>query len=208
MKYRLFSAVVLVAVALALTLTLGAGTVDAAQETETNRTTTPTTSTPTTTAVASTPTTADPDDDVARRVDSAVIVTDWSYRDGEFIITLEHRGHRPTSVTLTEAVQRKEGSGRGALRSVRLYPNDTETVTMPVEEVNDGAAVSITTPETVEAGYYVYLSSGKIEKNRPAMGWSVVQGLILGTAVLTGYGTFRVVRKKRDDEEMNAERVV
>jgi hypothetical protein len=146
-------------------------------------------------------------DEYETQVDSQVRVVEWSYSGGAFEIVFENTGERPTTVTVTEAVQFEEGSGQGSLKHVRLLPGET-TVNIGVERAGGEAAVTITTDETNEEGYFTWLSTGEAEPDREPIGYGTVQILVSGAALGAAGMTLRVVRNRREDEEKDAERIL
>jgi len=140
------------------------------------------------------------------RVDESVTVTayEWDADNNVFRVTFENDG-RPTQITVTESVQRAEGAGTFSITQERLLPGTNE-ITLNVEPAGGQAAVSITTSASIDAGSGVYLSTGITESSRPSITWDTAQILIGLTALGTGVGITRVVRKKRDEETKEAER--
>jgi len=146
-------------------------------------------------------------DEYETQVDSDVRVVEWEDQNGGFEIVFENTGERPTSVTVTEAVQFEEGSGQGSLKQVRLLPGET-TVNIGVERAGGEAAVTITSEETNSEGYFVWLSTGERPPDREPINYGTVPILISGAARGAAGMTLRVVRNRREDEEKEAERIV
>lgn len=175
MKSRLFFAAVLVATVIVVVTVPGAAV---AQENETtNRTPT--------------------DPEYLERVDSDVVLLDWTFEDGVFSVRLENRGHRPTTVTVSEAMQLEEGTGQMSIQQETLMPGET-TITMPVPERDGAAALTLTTPESLRNGTGTYISTGGGDDN-PFAALGGTSGLITGigvtVAVALGAASFVVWRE-------------
>jgi len=132
------------------------------------------------------------DPEYLERVDSDVVLLDWTFEDGVFSVRLENRGHRPTTVTVSEAMQLEEGTGQ-----MSIQQGET-TITMPVPDRNGVAALTLTTPESLRNGTGTYISTGGGDDN-PFAALGGTSGLITGigvtVAVALGAASFVVWRE-------------
>lgn len=126
-----------------------------------------------------------------QEIDRQTRIVEWEYdtdRKG-FDITIE--ADTRTVLTLTESVQFSEGSGSGSIFEQRL-PAGTSAVFVPVEPRAGEAALTITTPASIQNSRYVYVSTGQAATGGPwsttssAAGWfgglSVALTMMIGAA--------------------------
>lgn len=132
-------------------------------------------------------------------IDSNTRILEWRYVGNAFHIKFE--ADSPTHVTLTEAVQFEEGSGQGSIDQIRLLPGETEH-RFRVESVGGEAAVTIVTDETLDEGYFVWLSTGQtategpLERTSSTAGWMGGLSVALIMTVLAGW---QAKRKQWDE---------
>ncbi|MDB9293479.1 hypothetical protein PN414_17915, partial [Halorubrum ezzemoulense] len=70
------------------------------------------------------------------------------------------------------------------------------------------AAVTMTTPGSIANNRFAYVSTGQTTPDRPPISYERAQILILLSGVGGAGLTFRVVKKRREDEEKSVERVL
>ena len=143
----------------------------------------------------------------AQEIDSQTNLVTWEYddeRDG-FVLTFETNSS--VRITLTEAVQFSEGAGSGRIYQKRLPKGLTE-VFVSVPRRGGQAALTMTTPGSIAQNRFSYVSTGETRPDRAPITYETVQAIVL----LTGFGaaglTFGVVRKRREDEDRDYERVL
>ena len=143
----------------------------------------------------------------AQEIDADTRLVEWEYdRDrGGFRLLFET--DESTRITLTEAVQFGEGSGSGRIYQHRLPQGQTE-VFVSVSLRAGQAAVTMTTPGSIANNRFAYVSTGQTSPNRPPISYERAQILILLSGVGGAGLTFRVVKKRREDEEKSVERVL
>lgn len=143
----------------------------------------------------------------AQEIDSALRLMEWDYDDDRegFVLTFESDTSK--RITITEAVQFSEGSGSGRIYSSRL-PSGVTEVFVPVQRRGGQAAVTMTTRESIAENRFSYVSTGEAKPDRPAIPYERVRLLVAFTAIGAGGFVFRVVRKKREDETKEAERLL
>lgn len=175
--------------------------VAAGQETAGNATATerPTeTATPTSTSSSPTEASDDQEGNVSGdRLDSSVILTDWSFSEGSFTLTFENVDRRPTTVTIAGATQPDEGVSRFNIREERLLPGTT-TIQMRTHVSNGDAAVSITSAESTSNEDGIKVSTGNAGED-PFRHFGGTSGLLsgtFGTIGLSGLAAAWVLRQE------------
>ncbi len=143
----------------------------------------------------------------AEEIDSNIRLMEWDYNDDRDGFELVFEADQSTRITLTEAIQFGEGTGSGRIYSHRLPPGVTE-VFIPVPRRGGEAAVTMTTAESIRENRFSYVSTGEAEPDRPPIDYERVQFLVGGTAILSGVLTLTWVRRKRDEETKEAERIL
>jgi len=132
-----------------------------------------------------------------------LVVHDYSYDGETMTIDVTWRGDLPTTLTLTEMIEQEQGGATEiSFKQVRLMPDETTTIEIPLEERSSGtAAALLTTPESVEASSALVLQSGDAVERGP-IPFSTASALI-GTAAVGGAGmAFALTaRRYRDDHE-------
>lgn len=143
----------------------------------------------------------------AQEIDEETRIVEWDYVDDRegFRIVFETDGS--TRVTLTEAVQFSAGAGSGRIYQQRLPEGQTE-VFISVPRRGGQAAVTMTTTRSIANNRFSYLSTGQATPDRPPITYERAQILV----ILSGFGgaglTYRVVRKRREEERKAVERVL
>jgi hypothetical protein len=178
----------------ALTGALVASPAAATQQTPENNTTT---TTPTTT----------PEDDtrnVSIPVDQNTHVAAYEYVGGEFRVTLVTSAP-VTRVTVSEAIGGDVGgTGYFSVRQVTLIRGEPTTVTIPAEQVDGKAVITLTTSACIQSGKcpYIQAGSGSSHFFDGSAQWRYVY--IAGFVSMGGvaYGTRRYMKKQavEDDE--------
>lgn len=116
---------------------------------------------------------------VGTPIDENVRVASWRFEDGMFSITLANDGRRPVQATISESTQGTEGANTFSIQRERLLPGET-TITMSPRTAGEGAAaVTITTPDSIDEGRGVEISTGQVERN-PLRYFGGQQGLLAG----------------------------
>lgn len=143
----------------------------------------------------------------AAEIDSETRLVSWEYDDERqgFVLTFETNSSK--RITLTEAVQFSEGAGSGRIYQKRLPEGLTE-VFVSVQKRGGQAALTFTTAESIRNNRFSYVSTGETRPDRAPITYERVQMIVL----LTGFGaaglTFGVVRKRREDEDRDYERIL
>lgn len=118
---------------------------------------------------------------------------------GTMSLTLE--ADQQTEIAITDASQEIQDMEAVQInREIRTIPEGTTEVTFSVDNA-DQPAVTIDTGEGL-----IGIGDQNFEQDRPAVDWSIVQLLLASTAIGSVALVFRVVKKNREDENMEAER--
>ena len=143
----------------------------------------------------------------AQEIDSETRIVEWTYNDdrGGFEIVFETNTSK--RITLTEAVQFGEGSGSGRIYQNRL-PQGTTEVFVTVPKRAGQAAVTMTTAESIRENRFSYISTGQTSPDRPPITYERVQIIVLLTAVGSAGGAYGIVRRRREDEKIDFERIL
>jgi hypothetical protein len=143
----------------------------------------------------------------AQEIDSETRLVEWEYSDERDGFVLLFETNSSVRITLTEAVQFSEGSGSGRIYQKRLPKGLTE-VFVSVPKRGGQAALTMTTAGSIRQNRFSYVSTGETRPDRAPISYQNVQGIVL----ITGFGaaglTFGVVRKRREDEDRDYERVL
>ena len=142
-----------------------------------------------------------------QEIDDRTRITEWEYHEGSETFEITVEADRQTRLTLTEAVQFEEGAGTIAIEQQPI-PSGETTFTMRVPMRADQAGLVITSSRSIDAGTGTYLSTGQTETDRPSIAWGSVQLIIVGVGLLSVGATIRVVKKKREDEQLDCERIL
>lgn len=143
----------------------------------------------------------------AQEIDAETRLVSWNYdRDrGGFRLLFETDSS--TRITLTEAVQFGEGAGSGRIYQHRLPEGQTEIfVSVPLRAGQ--AAVTMTTPGSIANNRFSYVSTGQTTPDRPPISYERAQILILFSGIGGAGLTYRVVRKRREDEDKDVEQII
>lgn len=150
---------------------------------------------------------SDAPESYAQEIDPETRLVSWSYNDDRDGFELRFETDSSTRITLTEAVQFSEGAGSGRIYQERL-PEGVSDVFVSVPRRGGQAAVTMTTPASINQNRFSYVSTGETRPDRAPITYERVQMIVL----LTGFGaaglTFGVVRKRREDEDRDYERIL
>ena len=131
-----------------------------------------------------------------------ITIVDYELRDGTMRLTLDV--DEPTPYALSDALAGTQSSGvtqipvkQGAISAGR------QTLRLDVTVLQGAGAVTLSTPNGA-----VRIQSGDVGLGDALIPASTVRVLLLGTAVGVGGFIFRTVRKKREDEDKEVERVL
>jgi hypothetical protein len=153
-----------------------------------------------------TTTTTTPDDDtrnVSIQVDDQTYVAGYEYRNGEFRVTLTTSA-AVRRVTISEAIGGDtEGAGYFAVRQVTLTRGKPTTVTVPAEQIDGKAIVSLTTRSCIQAGKcpYIQAGSGSGQIFNGSATWTKVWGVFIVGSIGTTLMTRRWQRYRDDDDD-------
>lgn len=142
-----------------------------------------------------------------QEIDSALRLMEWKYDDDRDGFRLVFESDTSKRLTLTEAVQFERGAGTGRIYSKRLPPGQT-AVFVPVEKRGGQAALTLTTPLSVDQNRFSYVSTGQTPPDRPPIPYGQVRLLVGLTAVGAAGMTFRIVRKRQESEDKEVKRVL
>ncbi len=151
--------------------------------------------------------TVDNETTYSEEIDPNTRLVEYEYDDDREGFVLVFETDRRTSITLTEAVQFEEGSGSGRIYQQRL-PTGTSEVFVSVPRRGGEAAVTMTTPASIEQNTFSFVSTGEASPDRPPISYQNVQILLIMTAVGSVAGTIRIVRKRQEDEDKTAEKIL
>jgi hypothetical protein len=133
----------------------------------------------------------------------------WLFVDGTFYVTI--RAKLPTGIKITDSGRLMEalsedGGSKAVEIPTRTYTvtSGTTTIEFSAKTVDDAAAITIASPN----GAVLIRTDSMSAGDKPAVSWQTVQLLLLGAVGLTAGTTFRVVRKKAEDENKEAERIL
>lgn len=161
---------------------------------------------------ATTATTTAEDDgrNVSVQVDSNTYVANYEYVDGEFRVTMVTTAP-VTRVTLSEAIGGdKGGTGYFSVRQVTLRNGEPTTVTVPAEQVDGKAVITLTTSACINSGKCPYLQAGSGSGTffNGSATWGIVYTAGGVSMVGVAFGTRRYMMKQRvDDDERRIEEV-
>jgi hypothetical protein len=133
-------------------------------------------------------------------VDGNTRILSYSYDADNDVLNIEIESDRYQRVVISDVGGPIAGSGVTNIPQKRVQlSRGTQTVQMPVEEINGDAAVSIATNRNA-----VYLSTGASAGNLPSEEIGGTTGLLTGTAVAVGTAGVAAYRRKHreyDDVE-------
>lgn len=143
----------------------------------------------------------------AQEIDATTRLVSWEYDRDREGFSLLFETDESTRITLTEAVQFGEGSGSGRIYEHRL-PEGQTRVFVSVAPRAGQAALTMTTPGSIEQNRFAYVSTGQTVPDRPPISYERAQILILFSGIGGAGLTYRVVKQRREDEERSVRRVL
>ncbi len=143
----------------------------------------------------------------AVEIDDNTRVVDWSYHDDREGFEIVIESDRSQSISITEAVQFSEGAGTGRIYETRI-PSGTSEVFVSVPRRGGEAAVTMTTQRSIQDNQFSYISTGEASPDRPPITYERAQLLVLITAIGAVGATFGIVKRRRDDEDRDYERIL
>lgn len=146
-------------------------------------------------------------DTTSQRIDEDVTLISWEYDDERGGFALIFNSSETKKITITEAIQFREGSGSGKIFTERVLPGRTE-IFVEVPQRGGQAAVTMTTPDSIEENRYSYVSTGTSKPEREPVDYGTVQLLVAGTAIASVTGSFIIVRRRRQKDEKEVKRVL
>lgn len=152
-------------------------------------------------------TTIDENETAVLEVDSTTRLMGWEYDDEREGFVLRFDSDDSQRITITEAVQFNEGAGSGRIYSQRIPPGASE-IFVYVPRRGGQAAVTMVTSESQENNRFTYVSTGQTSPDRPPIPYETAQLLVLLSGAGAAGATFYVVRRKREDETNEVERIL
>ena len=137
----------------------------------------------------------DLEDEYDQVIDAQTRVVEWSFDNGVFTVTVD--ADEDTEIGITEAGGFEEGSGSYNFETVEIDEGES-TVTFSTRDAN-GAAVTISTQDSLAQGTGAYLSTGTDVEENPFRHFGGESGLFSGvvmTTLLAGIGAGYVVRSE------------
>jgi len=108
-----------------------------------------------------------------------------------------------SDIAVTDASQELGGMSVTQIRrQQKTIPEGTSTVRFVVENPSQ-PAVTVATREGM-----IGIGDQEFDQPRPAVDWSTVQLLLAATAIAAVAGTYRLVKKKREDESPDYEQIL
>lgn len=143
----------------------------------------------------------------AQEIDSGTRLVSWDYNDSRegFILVIETNSSR--RITLTEAVQFSEGAGSGRIYQQRL-PEGVSEIFVSVPRRGGQAAVTMVTRQSTRENRFTYVSTGEEPTNRPPITFERVQAIVGLTALGSAGLVFGIVKRRRESEERDYERIL
>lgn len=145
---------------------------------------------------------------VAVEIDPVTRLSDWEFSGGTFRLTMTCKTPAAVKITDSGAVMKawSEGGGNGGATSIPTqgYSLSSGKTTISFDPVvfEEAAAVSIATAQGA-----AFVFSEGIEIGNPPVAWDTAQALLGGAVLGSVGGTVHYVKKKRDDEQAEVERV-
>lgn len=152
-------------------------------------------------------TTTDEPETYAQEIGPVTRIVKWEYNDDRDGFEIVYETDRSTSITITEAVQFGEGAGSGRIYRQRL-PEGSTRVFVKVPRRAGQAAITMVTPGSLRQNSYSFVSTGQTEQDKPPISYERAQLLIGGTALGASGLVFGLVRKRRNDEDKEYERIL
>lgn len=133
----------------------------------------------------------------------------WSYSNSTFSLTIVSK--TPTRLTLTDAgalsdeLTRSGGASSAKIpqRTVNVNRGET-TVTIRAKKVDGESAITIA---ALSGDGLVLIRTGAMGGSRPPVDYGTAQALVGAAAVASALGTFWYVRRKREEKQVEVERV-
>lgn len=136
------------------------------------------------------------------RIDENTVILKRSYNEDTGRATLKIRSETLQEIVLTDSGAFVEG-GEVAQNSQLLKPGETAKISVSVTKTHGLVGVGVNTKTTL---YAVVIED--IETDRQPVDYGTVQMLLLMAATGGAGMTYRVVKKRREDEDKGAERVL
>lgn len=129
-------------------------------------------------------------------IDDTTRLTKWEYRDGTFYLSIE--ADRTAVLTVSEVVQPKRGAGEMSIQKKRVA-SGTTTIEIDVDRVAGHAAIAITTPDSLEDGRGVYVSTGQASGDSPLERTTSTAGWLGGASIACAmFGAAAWQRRHKD----------
>jgi hypothetical protein len=162
---------------------------------------------PSTTTAANTTTDGTGTHNVSIQLSKTLKITAWKFEDGKFHVTVDSATPTRLKISDTGKVAQvlAEGSGSRAVKiPSRPYTisSGTTTLTFAATTHDGSAAITFASP-----GGSALLRTDSIRAAKPPVERSAVQVLVLGTAAVVGFGAVVFVRRRRDTEDVDVERI-
>jgi hypothetical protein len=143
----------------------------------------------------------------AQEIDSGTRLVSWDYNDSRegFVLTFETNSSR--RITLTEAVQFSEGAGSGRIYQQRL-PEGVSQIFVSVPRRGGQAAVTMVTRQSTRENRFTYVSTGEAQVDRPPITFERVQAIVGLTALGSAGLVFGIIKRRRESEERDYERIL
>jgi len=138
-------------------------------------------------------------EECTEHIDEVVSVCSRTYENGDAILELQ--SERITRVTLTDAGAFVEGGQIN--RQQTTLREGRNTIRFRATEVQGFVGVAVDTGRVLYA-----VKIEELSDSGPPIGYETAQASIAITAIGAGAFTFRVVRKRRDDEKKEVERIL
>jgi hypothetical protein len=132
-------------------------------------------------------------------LDKWVNVTDWSYNDDAEVFVVTFTAEEPNTITAMAGGEREEGVGTGVVTEERLSRGEN-TIRIPAPAIGGEAMITITSEESIDAGQYVYVSTGvsgesPFEQVSPTYAW------FGGASVTLLMGIAAILRRVRGGDD-------
>jgi len=135
------------------------------------------------------------------RIESGLRLCNATYENGAAVVEL--LSEEPDRLTLTDTARFMQG-GEMTRETVTVYEG-RNTVRFPATRYKGFSGVSVDTGDTL---YAVPITQVQNSTSRPSISYGNAQGLVALTALGAGGVTFWGVRKRREKEDKDVERVL
>jgi hypothetical protein len=131
-----------------------------------------------------------------------IVIQDYELRGNTFVLTV--KAEEPTAYALSDALAgtRSEGVTNVPVKQGTIRSGE-QTLKLDVTLIEDAGAVTLSTP-----GAAVRIQSGSVGIGEELIAASTVRMLVLGTAAGAAGFTYRAVKRRREDETKDAERIL